>query len=193
MKKLLKTLLPAVVFAAALPSLAHAADEGIYDLEPKLPVSITVCDETGAALPGESAVTEDGTVTDFYAGACRLQLTGPEDAVPGEEYLVMVTAGDPPVQDPAQIVYLGQSRAEESGVSFSVFPRELEESTLYHVFYADSDADHSGMTELCSFRFGAAEPKNRITAQPDPLTVRAGDDASFSLQTTDGAADYVNL
>lgn len=131
-KKLMRMGLLAAMCAAWLCVGALAADGvGINGVEGNL----TPLDSNGKPTE-EKRPSED--VELGYADAAMVQVEV-TDAVAGNYYLVMVLSDNSGIPTEDNIVYIDQRTAEDTTVTFQVYPKELTVGQTYYVYISGSD------------------------------------------------------
>ena len=131
MKKCLRLLFLLALFTALLCAAALAAEPtegGIYEVTPVAGVTVEVQDADETAIEPSTVEIDSVSVTDYYAGAVRLQVTlsGASDG-----YWLVLAQSDSDVPSENNIKYIDQSSASDGTVSFNVYPSDLQKGTYY--------------------------------------------------------------
>lgn len=154
MRKLWKIFLLAGVLCAILcvGTLAAEADtSGVYDA--KTSTGYTLTPQTaGKSDISASSVTINNAEKQFYANAERFTLTGP--STNGNQYLVLALSGDSDVPTQDNIVYIDQTGATSTTVTFNVYPSALTSGATYNVYMVGTGAGES-YKKVASFTYYA--------------------------------------
>ncbi len=154
MRKLWKIFLLAGVLCAILcvgTLAAEASTSGVY----------AVTTSTGYTLTPQTAnqetitpppVTINGGSQNLYANAERFTLTGP--STNGNQYLVLALSGDSDVPTQDNIVYIDQTGATSTTVTFNVYPSALTSGATYNVYMVGTGAGES-YKKVASFTYYA--------------------------------------
>ena len=132
MKRLVRVLFLAGMLMALLCVTAMAANEkeGIFAEKPAEGSSATL-----------SNVNKD-------------DLTVTVPAQSSAQYLVLVLSDGSKSPTASNIVYIDQAGANESSVSFHVYPSQLANDTTYHIYItSDKDSNYNGLTEVATFQY----------------------------------------
>lgn len=169
MKRLLRTLLLTLVFAACMGVSVFAADEkGLYGGNPAdtIPaggtVSFQYLPETGTTE--STAQKQKDGATDYYQGSVRLGVTYTNIDKVGadQQYLILVTneaiesAAD--ITD-SKIEYIDQVASTAGQVDFTVYQKSLKNGGTYHIYLASSDVTTGALTsrtEIATYGYYAA-------------------------------------
>lgn len=151
MRKWMKTLLLASVFAFLLCGSALAADSGIYGIQGTGSVASSLTPELADKSTAPTATAPEGVSGLFYSGAVQLgmEVANPQD---GKEYLVFVLKGDTTQPSETNIVYINQETGA-AGLTFHLYPSSLENGTVYTVCLSSTG---TGLQKAGSFRYYAA-------------------------------------
>lgn len=99
-----------------------------------------------------SSVTINNVAEQFYANAERFTLTGP--STDGNQYLVLALSGDSDVPTQDNIVYIDQTGATSTTVTFNVYPSALTSGATYNVYMVGTGAGES-YKKVASFTYYA--------------------------------------
>ena len=137
----------------------------------------------GVTLVPDGTVRTEGGDT-CYDGAEKLTLHC--DCAAGQ-YLVLVLSRETAVPAEADIMYMDQTEADASGLSLTVYPRQMTDGTTYYVYLCGGGV----MEKTASYAYYNKEltcAAHRYVQQPDGAIVCAvcGDETTF-----DAAAQYV--
>lgn len=154
MRKLWKIFLLAGVLCAILcvgTLAAEASTSGLYDV--KTSTGYTLTPQTaGKSDISASSVTINNAEKQFYANAERFTLTGP--STDGNQYLVLALSGDSDVPTQDNIVYIDQTGATSTTVTFNVYPSALTSGATYNVYMVGTGADEA-YKQVASFTYYA--------------------------------------
>lgn len=154
MRKLWKIFLLAGVLCAILcvgTLAAEATASGVYDV--KTSTGYTLTPQTaGKSDISASSVTINNAAKQFYANAERFTLTGP--STDGNQYLVLALSGDSDVPTQDNIVYIDQTGATSTTVTFNVYPSALTSGATYNVYMVGTGADEA-YKQVASFTYYA--------------------------------------
>ena len=154
MRKLWKIFLLAGVLCAILcvgTLAAEASTSGVYDV--KTSTGYTLTPQTaGKSDISASSVTINNAEKQFYANAERFTLTGP--STDGNQYLVLALSGDSDVPTQDNIVYIDQTGATSTTVTFNVYPSALTSGATYNVYMVGTGADEA-YKQVASFTYYA--------------------------------------
>lgn len=152
MRKLWKIFLLAGVLCAILCVGTLAAESsGVYDV--KTSTGYTLTPQTaGKSDISASSVTINNAEKQFYANAERFTLTGP--STNGNQYLVLALSGDSDVPTQDNIVYIDQTGATSTTVTFNVYPSTLTSGATYNVYMVGTGAGES-YKKVASFTYYA--------------------------------------
>lgn len=154
MRKLWKIFLLAGVLCAILCVGTLAAEttaSGVYDV--KTSTGYTLTPQTaGKSDISASSVTINNAEKQFYANAERFTLTGP--STNGNQYLVLALSGDSDVPTQDNIVYIDQTGATSTTVTFNVYPSALTSGGTYNVYMVGTGAGES-YKKVASFTYYA--------------------------------------
>lgn len=154
MRKLWKIFLLAGVLCAILcvgTLAAEATASGVYDA--KTSTGYTLTPQTaGKSDISASSVTINNAEKQFYANAERFTLTGP--STDGNQYLVLALSGDSDVPTQDNIVYIDQTGATSTTVTFNVYPSTLTSGATYNVYMVGTGAGES-YKKVASFTYYA--------------------------------------
>lgn len=154
MRKLWKIFLLAGVLCAILcvgTLAAEASTSGVYDV--KTSTGYTLTPQTaGKSDISASTVTINNAEKQFYANAERCTLTGP--STDGNQYLVLALSGDSDVPTQDNIVYIDQTGATSTTVTFNVYPSALTSGGTYNVYMVGTGAGES-YKKVASFTYYA--------------------------------------
>lgn len=154
MRKLWKIFLLAGVLCAILcvgTLAAEASTSGLYDV--KTSTGYTLTPQTaGKSDISASSVTINNAEKQFYANAERFTLTGP--STNGNQYLVLALSGDSDVPTQDNIVYIDQTGATSTTVTFNVYPSALTSGGTYNVYMVGTGAGES-YKKVASFTYYA--------------------------------------
>lgn len=154
MRKLWKIFLLAGVLCAILcvgTLAAEASTSGVYDVKTSTGYTLTpqtADQETITPTP----VTINGGSQNLYANAERFTLTGP--STNGNQYLVLALSGDSDVPTQDNIVYIDQTGATSTTVTFNVYPSALTSGATYNVYMVGTGAGES-YKKVASFTYYA--------------------------------------
>lgn len=155
MRKLGKIFLLAGVLGALLcvGTLAAEADaSGVYDVT-TISSDYTLTPQTADSTPISAAsVMINGVEKQFYANAERFALTGP--STDGNQYLVLALSGDSQTPTEDNIVYIDQTGATSTTVTFNVYPSVLTSGGTYNVYMVGTGADEA-YKQVASFTYYA--------------------------------------
>lgn len=205
MRKLWKIFLLAGVLCAILcvgTLAAEASTSGVYDV--KTSTGYTLTPQTaGKSDISASSVTINNAEKQFYANAERFTLTGP--STNGNQYLVLALSGDSDVPTQDNIVYIDQTGATSTTVTFNVYPSALTSGATYNVYMVGTGAGESykkvaSLTYYAPYVLGDADQDQRVTsadaslilqyvAQLAPLEGNAFDAAKVGDGKTVSSAD----
>lgn len=205
MRKLWKIFLLAGVLCAILcvgTLAAEATASGVYDV--KTSTGYTLTPQTaGKSDISASSVTINNAEKQFYANAERFTLTGP--STDGNQYLVLALSGDSDVPTQDNIVYIDQTGATSTTVTFNVYPSALTSGATYNVYMVGTGAGESykkvaSFTYYAPYVLGDADQDQRVTsadaslilqyvAQLAPLEGNAFDAAKVGDGKTVSSAD----
>ncbi len=205
MRKLWKIFLLAGVLCAILcvgTLAAEASTSGVYDVKTSTGYTLTpqtADQETITPTP----VTINGGSQNLYANAERFTLTGP--STNGNQYLVLALSGDSDVPTQDNIVYIDQTGATSTTVTFNVYPSALTSGATYNVYMVGTGAGESykkvaSLTYYAPYVLGDADQDQRVTsadaslilqyvAQLAPLEGNAFDAAKVGDGKTVSSAD----
>lgn len=154
MRKLWKIFLLAGVLCAILcvgTLAAEASTSGVYDV--KTSTGYTLTPQTaGKSDISASSVTINNAAKQFYANAERFTLTGP--STDGNQYLVLALSGDSDVPTQDNIVYIDQTGATSTTVTFNVYPSALTSGATYNVYMVGTGAGEN-YKKVASFTYYA--------------------------------------
>lgn len=154
MRKLWKIFLLAGVLCAILcvgTLAAEASTSGVYDV--KTSTGYTLTPQTaGKSDISASSVTINNAEKQFYANAERFTLTGP--STDGNQYLLLALSGDSDVPTQDNIVYIDQTGATSTTVTFNVYPSALTSGATYNVYMVGTGADEA-YKQVASFTYYA--------------------------------------
>ena len=154
MRKLWKIFLLAGVLCAILcvGTLAAEADtSGVYDVKTSTGYTLTpqtADQETITPTP----VTINGGSQNLYANAERFTLTGP--STNGNQYLVLALSGTDSTPTESNIVYIDQTGATGTTVTFNVYPSALTSGATYNVYMVGTGEGES-YKKVASFTYYA--------------------------------------
>ena len=152
MRKLWKIFLLAGVLCAILCVGTLAAENsGVYDV--KTSTGYTLTPQTaGKSDISASSVTINNAEKQFYANAERFALTGP--STDGNQYLVLALSGESQTPTEDNIVYIDQTGATGTTVTFNVYPSALTSGGTYNVYIVGTGADEA-YKQVASFTYYA--------------------------------------
>ena len=117
----------------------------------------------GSNVDGVSLIPlkADGTaaelVNGLYVDAAKMSVTY-SGAVSGSFYLVLALSSEG-VPTESNIQYIDQNTAAVGGVSFVIYPKDLESGMTYYVYLSsNADADISALTPVASFTYVSYRP-----------------------------------
>lgn len=160
MRKLWKIFLLAGVLGALLcvGTLAAEADaSGVYGVKTSTSYTLTpqTADKSDISV---SDLTINGVAQKFYANAERFTLTGPISDT-GNQNLVFALKGDTAklgtnttIPTENNIVYIDQKAADDSAVTFSIYPSALESGVTYGIYVVGTKTSY---TKVASFSYYA--------------------------------------
>ena len=152
MRKLWKIFLLAGVLCAILCVGTLAAENsGVYDVQTSTGYTLTP-QTAGKSDISASSVTINNAEKQFYANAERFTLTGP--STNGNQYLVLALSGDSDVPTQDNIVYIDQTGATSTTVTFNVYPSALTSGATYNVYMVGTGADEA-YKQVASFTYYA--------------------------------------
>ena len=152
MRKLWKIFLLAGVLCAILCVGTLAAESsGVYDVQTSTGYTLTP-QTAGKSDISASSVTINNAEKQFYANAERFTLTGP--STDGNQYLVLALSGDSDVPTQDNIVYIDQTGATSTTVTFNVYPSALTSGATYNVYMVGTGADEA-YKQVASFTYYA--------------------------------------
>lgn len=152
MRKLGKIFLLAGVLCAILCVGTLAAENsGVYDVKTSADYTLTP-QTAGKSDISASSVTINNAEKQFYANAERFTLTGP--STDGNQYLVLALSGDSDVPTQDNIVYIDQTGATSTTVTFNVYPSALTSGATYNVYMVGTGAGES-YKKVASFTYYA--------------------------------------
>lgn len=152
MRKLWKIFLLAGVLCAILCIGTLAAESsGVYDVQTSTGYTLTP-QTAGKSDISASSVTINNAEKQFYANAERFTLTGP--STNGNQYLVLALSGDSDVPTQDNIVYIDQTGATSTTVTFNVYPSALTSGGTYNVYMVGTGAGES-YKKVASFTYYA--------------------------------------
>ena len=152
MRKLWKIFLLAGVLCAILCVGTLAAESsGVYDVQTSTGYTLTP-QTAGKSDISASSVTINNAEKQFYANAERFTLTGP--STNGNQYLVLALSGDSDVPTQDNIVYIDQTGATSTTVTFNVYPSALTSGGTYNVYMVGTGAGES-YKKVASFTYYA--------------------------------------
>lgn len=203
MRKLWKIFLLAGVLCAILCVGTLAAESsGVYDVQTSTGYTLTP-QTAGKSDISASSVTINNAEKQFYANAERFALTGP--STDGNQYLVLALSGDSDVPTQDNIVYIDQTGATSTTVTFNVYPSALTSGATYNVYMVGTGAGESykkvaSLTYYAPYVLGDADQDQRVTsadaslilqyvAQLAPLEGNAFDAAKVGDGKTVSSAD----
>lgn len=154
MRKLWKIFLLAGVLCAILcvgTLAAEASTSGVYAV--KTSTGYTLAPQTAdQETITPTSVTINGGSQNLYANAERFTLTGP--STNGNQYLVLALSGDSDVPTQDNIVYIDQTGATSTTVTFNVYPSALTSGATYNVYMVGTGAGES-YKKVASFTYYA--------------------------------------
>lgn len=130
---------------------AEASTSGVYAVTTSTGYTLTpqtANQETITPTP----VTINGGSQNLYANAERFTLTGP--STNGNQYLVLALSGDSDVPTQDNIVYIDQTGATSTTVTFNVYPSALTSGATYNVYMVGTGADEA-YKQVASFTYYA--------------------------------------
>ena len=177
MRKLWKIFLLAGVLCAILcvgTLAAEASTSGVYDVKTSTGYTLTpqtADQETITPTP----VTINGGSQNLYANAERFTLTGP--STNGNQYLVLALSGDSDVPTQDNIVYIDQTGATSTTVTFNVYPSALTSGATYNVYMVGTGAGESykkvaSLTYYAPYVLGDADQDQRVTSADASLILQ---------------------
>ena len=177
MRKLWKIFLLAGVLCAILcvgTLAAEASTSGLYDV--KTSTGYTLTPQTaGKSDISASSVTINNAEKQFYANAERFTLTGP--STDGNQYLVLALSGDSDVPTQDNIVYIDQTGATSTTVTFNVYPSALTSGATYNVYMVGTGAGESykkvaSFTYYAPYVLGDVDADGKINSSDALLTLQ---------------------
>lgn len=177
MRKLWKIFLLAGVLCAILcvgTLAAEASTSGLYDV--KTSTGYTLTPQTaGKEDITASSVTINNVAKQFYANAERFTLTGP--STDGNQYLVLALSGDSDVPTQDNIVYIDQTGATSTTVTFNVYPSALTSGATYNVYMVGTGAGESykkvaSFTYYAPYVLGDVDQDERVTSADASLILQ---------------------
>lgn len=177
MRKLWKIFLLAGVLCAILcvgTLAAEATASGVYDV--KTSTGYTLTPQTaGKSDISASSVTINNAEKQFYANAERFTLTGP--STDGNQYLVLALSGDSDVPTQDNIVYIDQTGATSTTVTFNVYPSALTSGATYNVYMVGTGAGESykkvaSFTYYAPYVLGDVDADGKINSSDALLTLQ---------------------
>ncbi len=141
----------------------------------------------GTGITDATSAKENVTVT-VAEGNEKMDVTLPSTT--GAQYLVLALSDATAIPTENNIVYIDQTAATDSTVTFTVYPSNLVNGTTYHIYItSDTDSKYSVMTEVATFKCSV-----------DDVTYTLGDidndgdfnatDARFTLQMAVGKGSW---
>ena len=177
MRKLGKIFLLAGVLCAILcvgTLAAVATASGVYDV--KTSTGYTLTPQTaGKSDISASSVMINNAEKQFYANAERFTLTGP--STDGNQYLVLALSGDSDVPTQDNIVYIDQTGATSTTVTFNVYPCALTSGATYNVYMVGTGAGESykkvaSFTCYAPYVLGDVDADGKINSSDALLTLQ---------------------
>ena len=155
MRKLWKIFLLAGVLCAILCVGTLAAEpattSGVYDVQTSTDYTLTPQTANGTDI-SVASVTINNIEKQFYANAERFALTGP--SVDGNQYLVLALSGTDSTPTESNIVYIDQTGATGTTVTFNVYPSALTSGATYNVYMVGTGEGES-YKKVASFTYYA--------------------------------------
>lgn len=177
MRKLGKIFLLAGILCAILcvgTLAAEASTSGVYDVKTSADYTLTP-QTAGKSDISASSVTINNAEKQFYANAERFTLTGP--STDGNQYLVLALSGtsDVPTQD--NIVYIDQTGATSTTVTFNVYPSALTSGATYNVYMVGTGVGESykkvaSFTYYAPYVLGDVDADGKINSSDALLTLQ---------------------
>lgn len=168
MKKRLRTLLLGGILFAAFCTTANAVNEtetgktdtvpsGIYGLmmEASFIGKVTLEPQKADGTKATSASTSiNGKTEALFEDAVKLSLAYTE-AASGSEYAVFVLNNEGAKPTEENIVYINQLTAQDTSVSFTLYPGKLENGKTYYIFLSSNAGSRAvtEMTKVGSFQY----------------------------------------
>ncbi len=162
MRKFLRSMAVLCAALLCLCGTAFAADtavspSGVYNLKVESGYTSTVSVEpqtaAGAAVTAGTATIDGKTVSGFYANAEKLKVTY-SAATASAQYLILGLDDGTGVPTEGNIVYIDQTGADSTSVTFSLYPSRLEAGKTYSIYLSSSaDTGITGFTKVTSFQY----------------------------------------